>query len=124
MLRLMARYADSWNSDWILPEALPPLLASVDAACLEEGRDPATLERTASVRIDLPGVERHPLGRGQASGSTEELATLLRAYATAGITHLVVWLAPNTPAGIEAFAPVLAHLERESPLAHRPSGDR
>ncbi len=123
MLRLMARYADSWNSD-SLPEALPPLLASVDAACVEEGRNPATLERTASVRIDLPGVERHPLGRGQASGSTEELATLLRAYATAGIAHLVVWLAPNTPAGIEAFAPVLAHLEREPSLAHRPSGDR
>ncbi len=118
MLRLMARYADSWNSDWILPEALPPLLASVDAACAEEGRDPATLKRTGSVRIDLPGVERHPLGRGQASGSAEELAALLRAYAAVGITHLVVWLAPNTPAGVEAFAPVLAHLEREPPLAH------
>jgi probable F420-dependent oxidoreductase len=114
MLRLAARYADSWNVDWVLPEALTALHAAIDAACIEVGRDPSTLERTASVQIDLPGVERHPFrgNAGQVSGSTEELAALMRSYAAAGITHVQVWLAPNTAAGIEAFAPVLALLDR------------
>jgi hypothetical protein len=93
---------------------LPAQMAAVDAACVEEGRDPATLERTASVHIDLPGVVRRPFGdtRQRTTGSTEELAAFLRRYADAGIAHVQVWLAPNTPAGIEAFAPVLQLLDR------------
>jgi hypothetical protein len=78
------------------------------------GRDPTTLERTTSVRIDLPGVERLPFDTigGQASGEPEELAALVRAYADVGITHLQIGLGPNTPAGVEAFAPVLDLLDR------------
>jgi alkanesulfonate monooxygenase SsuD/methylene tetrahydromethanopterin reductase-like flavin-dependent oxidoreductase (luciferase family) len=113
MLRLTAEYADIWNTDWVLPKDLSPYLAAIDAACVEVGRDPATMEHTVAVRIDLPGVLRHPFDwfDGQASGSTEELAALLRAYAALGITHLQVCLGPNTPAGIEGFAPVLALLD-------------
>ena len=113
MMRLAARYADSWNADWVVPEALPEHLARVDAACAEVGRDPATLERTASTHIDLPGVERRPFGdpRRRTTGTPEELAAFLRRFGDAGITHVQVWLAPSTPAGIEAFAPVLALLD-------------
>jgi hypothetical protein len=39
------------------------------------------------------------------------LVTALRAYADAGIGHVQVWLDPNTVAGVEAFAPVLALLD-------------
>lgn len=113
MLRLVARYADAWNTDWVLPGDLPPQQAEVDRACAAEGRNPATLERTAATHIDLPGVERRPFGstRQRTTGSPEELAAFLRSFADAGITHLQIWLAPNTPAGIEAFAPVLALLD-------------
>ncbi len=48
---------------------------------------------------------------GALSGSAEELAAALRAYAAAGIAHVQVWLDPNTVAGAEAFAPVLALLD-------------
>jgi alkanesulfonate monooxygenase SsuD/methylene tetrahydromethanopterin reductase-like flavin-dependent oxidoreductase (luciferase family) len=115
MLRLAARYADSWNTDWVLPADLPPQQAAVDTACADVGRDPATLERTASTHIDLPGVERRPFGstRQRTTGSPEELAAFLRGFADAGITHIQVWLAPNTLAGIEAFAPTLALLKRD-----------
>jgi probable F420-dependent oxidoreductase len=115
MLRLAARYADSWNTDWVLPADLPPQQAAVDAACDEVGRDPLTLERTASVHIDLPGVERRPFGstRQRTSGSPEELAAFLRGFGDAGIAHVQIWLAPNTAAGIEAFAPVLEYLKRD-----------
>jgi len=114
MLRLVARYADSWNTDWVLPSDLPPQQATVDAACAEVGRDPATLERTASTHIDLPGVARRPLGstRQRTTGSPQELAAFLSGFADARIAHVQVWLAPNTPAGIEAFAPTLALLKR------------
>ena len=114
MLRATAQHADIWNTDWVLPDDLPPLLAAVDAACTVIGRDPRTLERTIAVRIDLPGVQRHPFDwfDGQASGSTEELSTLLRRYADLGVTHLQICLGPNTPAGIEAFAPVLGLLNQ------------
>jgi hypothetical protein len=36
----------------------------------------------------------------------------LRAHAEAGLSHVQVWLEPNTPAGIESFAPVLEQLDR------------
>jgi alkanesulfonate monooxygenase SsuD/methylene tetrahydromethanopterin reductase-like flavin-dependent oxidoreductase (luciferase family) len=114
MLRLAARYADSWNSDWAMPADLSPMLAALDVACREVGRDPSTLERTGAVRIEFPGLKRQAFDdtRGQISGTTEELATLLRSYATAGIGHLIVWLFPNVPESIEAFAPVLELLDR------------
>jgi probable F420-dependent oxidoreductase len=113
MLRLVARYADAWNTDWVLPEQLPPQQAAVDGACAAEGRDPATLERMASTHIDLPGVERRPFGstRQQTTGSPEELARFLHGFAEVGITHLQIWLVPNTAAGVEAFAPVLELLD-------------
>lgn len=113
-LRIAARYADIWNTEWVLPEGIPERQAATDAACAAVGRDPATLERTATVRIDLPGKRHTPFGffGGQATGTTEELAALLRGYAAVGITHVQIALGPNTVAGVEAFAPVLTLLDR------------
>ena len=45
-------------------------------------------------------------------GTPEEIATALRAYAAEGITHLQVWLEPNTLAGLEAFAAVVEQLDK------------
>ena len=122
MLRLTAEYADAWNADWyVRPDEVPPVRAEVDAACAAVGREPATLERTLAVMIDAPGWQPRPgadwptdmrADAPPASGSPEELAELLRGFAAQGITHVQVWLEPNTPAGIEAFAPVLDLLDR------------
>ncbi|MCC2629833.1 MAG: hypothetical protein K0S14_3483 [Thermomicrobiales bacterium] len=46
------------------------------------------------------------------TGSAGEIAAGLRAYADAGVSHVQIWLEPNTPAGIEGFAPVLEELNR------------
>ena len=46
------------------------------------------------------------------TGSAEELAAQIRAYAAARVEHLMVWLDPATVAGVEAFAPVLEVLDR------------
>ena len=52
MLRLSARYADIWNAVGT-PEDLATINQRLDAACEAEGRDPATLVRTVSPRINL-----------------------------------------------------------------------
>lgn len=119
MLRLTARYADAWNADFgSTPESIRSLTECVDAACRDVGRDPTTLGRSASLKITMPGHGApgdywvaNVMARGALSGSPEELAASLRAYAAAGISHVQVWLDPATIAGIEAFAPVLGLLE-------------
>ncbi len=124
MMRLAAQYADSWNA-WAdtfnnRPDGLSELHAAVDAACAEVGRDPQTLERTATVLVELPGAVAYPAGypgwdpgEGGATlaGDPDALAASLRAFARAGVTHLQVWVNPCTRAGIDALAPVLDILD-------------
>jgi len=115
LLRLCARHADAWNTTWITdPDQVPPLRAAVDAACVEVGRDPATLARTACVFLDLPERE----GRGFKAESAPppprsaaENAEVLRGYAREGIEHVMVWVDPNTPEGVRSFAAILADLD-------------
>ena len=112
-----ARYADLWNSQGGLATGeWEERQAALDAACAAVGRDPSTLERTAIVQVDLPGAGPRLAGMGPArvSGSPEELAQVFRGYAARGVAHLLVWLAPNSPAGVEAFAPVLQLLDQRA----------
>ncbi len=115
MLRLVARYADAWNT-WLVwkrsyADAIPPLRAVVDAACVEAGRDPATLARTVALRVDLPSRPgRSASGAEPISGSLEEIAAALRAFEGEGISHLQVTLVPFTLAAVDEFAPVLEML--------------
>jgi probable F420-dependent oxidoreductase len=117
MLRLTAEHADIWNVSWTMgAEELVPMNAAVDAACAEVGRDPATLERTACVLLDLPGRAGRSTWEGEPPPllrSPEEAADLLRGYARAGMSHLQVWVDPCTVAGVEALAPALELLARD-----------
>jgi alkanesulfonate monooxygenase SsuD/methylene tetrahydromethanopterin reductase-like flavin-dependent oxidoreductase (luciferase family) len=116
MLGLTARHADQWNvwfsSTGNRVEGITPLLASVDAACVAAGRDPATLERTAAVVIEVGPHAPSTMSAPPITGSPEEIATSLRAHAATGLSHVQVWLEPATVAGVEAFAPVLELLDR------------
>jgi probable F420-dependent oxidoreductase len=115
MLRQTARYADAWNAFfWWTgnhPGGVPPLGERVDAACREVGRDPATLERTVCVLVELPGATGTPFAEPPLRGAPEEIAEALRAYARAGITHVQLRLDPNTVDGLAALEPVLALLD-------------
>ena len=122
MLRIALPHVQSWNA-WYAwfgnrPEGLAPLLAKLDAACRDVGRDPATVERTCAVLVGLAGAVGRPSGdptdnpTPPLTGSPEELADALRAYAGAGIGHVQLILDPNTVAAIEEFAPVLEILDR------------
>jgi probable F420-dependent oxidoreductase len=125
MLRLTAQYADLWNTYVPLrPEDLATAMQPLDAACAAAGRDPATLGRSLTVPVDIPGLRRHPpstaygIDRARdyaevlVTGEPAAIADRLRAYAQTGIGHVVVWLDPDTEEGIEAFAPVLDLLDR------------
>jgi alkanesulfonate monooxygenase SsuD/methylene tetrahydromethanopterin reductase-like flavin-dependent oxidoreductase (luciferase family) len=113
MLDLTAKYADHWNVYFDKTgnsvEGLKPLLELVDAACHKVGRDPATLERSVSVLI---GMTEDPGAQGitvpYLTGTTDELAAELRAYADLGIDHIQIRVEPNTVGNIEALQPVLA----------------
>nr|HET6901372.1 LLM class flavin-dependent oxidoreductase [Ktedonobacteraceae bacterium] len=105
MVGLAATYADLWNAEGPLrrPEEVSSRQAAGDAACLAVGRDPATLGRSASVVVNLP------MEHGQ--GGREEIAQMLRNYAQEGLSHVQLWLMPNTIAAMEWFAPVLTLLD-------------
>jgi alkanesulfonate monooxygenase SsuD/methylene tetrahydromethanopterin reductase-like flavin-dependent oxidoreductase (luciferase family) len=121
MLRLAATYADLWNAEGPLrrPEETIPLRAAGDAACVEVGRDPAALGRSASVVVNLPiaqgrGQQTAPAREGQPEPtSPEAIAETLRGYAREGLGHIQVWLTPSTIAGIEWFKAVLDLLDRD-----------
>jgi hypothetical protein len=54
MLRLVARHADAWNTDWVQdPARVGKLRTRMGDACAEVGRDPATLALTAMSEIHI-----------------------------------------------------------------------
>ncbi|HJW21215.1 MAG TPA: LLM class flavin-dependent oxidoreductase [Candidatus Limnocylindrales bacterium] len=116
MLRLAAELADEWNAGMRTPDELRPLVAAVDEACAAVGREPATLTRSAEVLVrtvadDAPGpagaAGARPPGERELRGTPEAIAAALRRYADLGMSHLQVQLRPDTPAAVEALAPVV-----------------
>jgi alkanesulfonate monooxygenase SsuD/methylene tetrahydromethanopterin reductase-like flavin-dependent oxidoreductase (luciferase family) len=122
MLGLVAKHADWWNG-WLLHsrshvDEVPPLNAAVDTACATAGRDPSTLARTIGIGLDQrPASERPPHVPGTPeflTGTDEEIAEHLRAFARQGITHIQITPRIQGVAGVEAFGRVLEILDRDS----------
>ena len=116
MLQLAARHADQWNV-WFKTfnnriDDLVAMMPSVDAACVLAERDPATLARTAAIKIEIAPHAGSPMSTVPISGTPDEIAQTLCDYAAIGISHVQIWLDPATVAGVEAFAPVLELLDR------------
>jgi alkanesulfonate monooxygenase SsuD/methylene tetrahydromethanopterin reductase-like flavin-dependent oxidoreductase (luciferase family) len=117
MLRLGAERANLWN-DWLVwgrsrPDAVPPLRQRLDEACAAAGRDPASLERTATIQVSFNEEES---GDGSAEeqplfGTPEALAEAFRGFAPEGISHLHLVLTPGTEASLEALAPAIEILD-------------
>ncbi|HEY3336173.1 MAG TPA: LLM class flavin-dependent oxidoreductase [Candidatus Limnocylindrales bacterium] len=110
-----AWYADTANS----PAGVAPLRARVDEAARLAGRDPAAIERTVAVQVQLPGGTGRVMGDTDPKqavtplrGTSDELADELRAYAREGIGHVQLVVDPITEASVAALAPVLEALDR------------
>jgi alkanesulfonate monooxygenase SsuD/methylene tetrahydromethanopterin reductase-like flavin-dependent oxidoreductase (luciferase family) len=114
MLRLAASYADIWS--WFVEERsdlseFGPRLAALEAACLEVGRDPATIGRSAGVVVEPTSVTGAADVIGvPIRGSAAEIADGLRSFHVAGFDHLEIVLWPATLQALDAMGPVLALL--------------
>jgi F420-dependent oxidoreductase-like protein len=94
MLRLAARHADIWNAVGV-PEELATINQRLDETCVAAGRDPRSLVRTVSPRINL--LE-----------SADAFADGVAAYRAIGFRDIYLpW--PRT----EAEAPVLREVARD-----------
>lgn len=115
MLRLAALHADIWS--WYVTERsdlgeFGPRLAALEAACVEVGRDPATIGKSAGIVVEPTAVAgSEALFGPPVRGSAEEIADAFRAFAAAGYTNLELVLWPPTLEAVSAMAPVLELLD-------------
>jgi alkanesulfonate monooxygenase SsuD/methylene tetrahydromethanopterin reductase-like flavin-dependent oxidoreductase (luciferase family) len=118
MLRIAAPHVDLWNS-WYTgfdndPGGLPPLLETVDEACRQVGRDPAEIERTAAVLVQLERGTGRIAGSGERpdvtpiTGSRSEIAESLARFEATGITHVQVVLDPIDAPAVTEMGEILA----------------
>ena len=118
MLRLVARYADAWNW-WVwdetideITERMTSIVAELDQACAEVGRDSTEIERTFDLyAVVPPGFPSDASAMSQpVSGSADEIAETLLSLRALGIDEVRCDLTDKTEAGIEAMAPVVEAL--------------
>ena len=105
MLRITLPHVEMWNA-WLCAESsspveVPALRQLVDAACHEVGRDPSTLERSVSITVDQTDSREVPTSMAPntakpLTGSPQAIAAGIRAFANEGISHLQMYLVPNT----------------------------
>jgi probable F420-dependent oxidoreductase len=106
MLRLAASYADLWNTAWLgQPRELAEPLSAVRAACVEVGRDPATLAITVGAQVVYPDLgDVEPWTREPLSGTAAEVAQALKGYAQAGVDHLILLISPYGRSALDDLA--------------------
>ena len=113
--RHAARVADIWScyaEEGSDVAELGPRVTAFEAACVEVGRDPSTIGRSAGVVVaPLEAAGVTGLFGKMIGGSTEEIADAFRSFRTAGFTQLEFMLHPQTAATLEAMAPVLELLD-------------
>jgi alkanesulfonate monooxygenase SsuD/methylene tetrahydromethanopterin reductase-like flavin-dependent oxidoreductase (luciferase family) len=117
MLRLAAAHADIWS--WYVEEPsdlaeFAPRLAALEAACLEVGRDPASIGRSAGIIVeptDVTGAAEELAT--PVRGSAQEIADALRSFHAGGFTQIEILLWPRTLPALEAMAPVLQLLDAD-----------
>ena len=112
--RHAVRHADIW-SGWSEKASdlteFGPRLASLEAICAEEGRDPATIGRSAGVDVrPLDPMGSRP---GVISGSPEQIADAIRAFRVGGYTRVELMVGPGTMEAFEALAPVVELLHAD-----------
>jgi alkanesulfonate monooxygenase SsuD/methylene tetrahydromethanopterin reductase-like flavin-dependent oxidoreductase (luciferase family) len=115
-LGLAVRYADIWSDfarESSLPEAFESVIEQLDAICAEQGRDRASLGRSIGVIVEpLHEHDAEEMGLGvPITGSADEIAATLRRFGGMGVTRLEIMPWPQTPASLEALAPVLQVLD-------------
>jgi probable F420-dependent oxidoreductase len=105
-------HVDAWNA-WFSrfgnrPEGFAGLDSTIDEACERAGRDPATLSRSACLLVEVAGGggERSP-DPASPPIRDDELPSLLRAFADAGVDEAILVLDPITEHSIRSLRTAL-----------------
>lgn len=115
MLRLVAKYADAWNTVWhVDPLVVKERYAEFKEICTSVGRDPASIELTAGTIVRLSSSVGEDPAEKVISGTPEEIAHKLQGFADVGVTHLMVVLDPSSVEIIEQFGRVAELLRTPS----------
>lgn len=115
-IALSARHADVWSYFAIErsePAEFAPRVQTLERACEEIGRDPATIGRSAGIFVeptDATGAEATGFGV-PIRGSADQVADAIRAFSAVGVTQVECMLWPTTTATLEAMGPVLERLD-------------
>jgi alkanesulfonate monooxygenase SsuD/methylene tetrahydromethanopterin reductase-like flavin-dependent oxidoreductase (luciferase family) len=89
MLRLVAEYADEWNT-WGLPELIAHKSRVLDEHCAVVGRDPAAVRRTAQALVVVDGPVPPDLRAPVYGGSPSAVAATVEAYRELGLDELII----------------------------------
>jgi alkanesulfonate monooxygenase SsuD/methylene tetrahydromethanopterin reductase-like flavin-dependent oxidoreductase (luciferase family) len=115
--RHAARHADVWScyaTERSDVAELGPRVVAFEAACVEVGRDPSTVGRSAGVLVaPLVGAAYDGAFGTAITGSAEEIADAFRTFHAAGFTQLEFLVEPLTMAALDAVAPVIELLDAE-----------
>jgi len=106
MLRLAAKYADSWHGS----SKRDP--AEFLTACVDVGRDPKTIELTRSITVFYPDLGRVPPSASESEIGNDALVAQLRTCEELGIGHVQCQFFPPTPAALSQLADGLAAYRR------------
>jgi len=95
-MRIVARHADEWNC-WGLPELLAHKTEILERHCLEVGRDPASIRRSAQALVMMSDDEQQ-LSRWRAEavpvprivGTPLQVAEVMAGYADIGLDEFIV----------------------------------
>ena len=116
MMRLAARYADYWSIPVtpLDPAGYTQDVEKLRQACDLEGRDFDSIRKIASViYAPLPGDSGPAKGYGETlSGSVNEVCDAVSRITETGFSEMVFWPLPNSPAAVEAMAPVISELHK------------
>ncbi len=129
MMRLTAEYADIYDADYLLePSEVEQRFNDVASACSRAERDPASIERTAGLRMALatatpPGAvavgdnlatfDQDGMQQQVRLGTAEALVAHIQRFEAIGVEHLTLNVAyPTGPKGIEALAPLVEAVHR------------
>jgi alkanesulfonate monooxygenase SsuD/methylene tetrahydromethanopterin reductase-like flavin-dependent oxidoreductase (luciferase family) len=105
----------SWNAwySWFgsTPEGLAPLLDDLHESCAAVGRDPATLEKTITLMVQMPQGEGDAYGSpGRVQGPlirSVDLGATLERFAAMGIDHVQLVVDPITEESIDELGAIL-----------------
>ncbi|MHB8601005.1 MAG: LLM class flavin-dependent oxidoreductase [Ktedonobacteraceae bacterium] len=108
MLRLVARYADAWNTVWHTdPMIVKERYDEFKQICATVGRDPAMIELTAGTIVRLTQAGEDTPTEKQITGTPEDIVRQLQGFAEVGVTHLMIVPDPSSVKSIEQFSRVI-----------------